>query len=216
LNSLTAEVLYQDANLAVVNKPSGILMHRSKLATDRFTFVELLQEKFRKKVYCPHRLDRQTSGVCVVAFNSGTTSDLQKSFARRQIEKTYIALTRGAFPDVLMVERPLTDDKGQLKEAVTEFKCLQRYSRCSLVLASPRTGRQHQIRRHLAHNAHHIVGDTTYGKGGINKDFRQNHSLHRLFLHAHTLGFEHPRTGVEYVVTVPLPPELLFVLQTLT
>lgn len=208
-------VIYQDDYLAVVDKPSGVLMHRSKIAADKITLVELLQNQFGKKIYCPHRLDRQTSGVCVIAFDALTTSALQKSFARRQVQKTYLALTRGQFPDTLAVDRPLTDDNGVPKEAFTCFKCLQRFLRSSLVEAAPRTGRQHQIRRHLAHNAHHIIGDTKYGKGGINRDFRQNHSLHRLFLHAHTLTFEHPRTGIEIKATLPLPTELLLVLATL-
>jgi tRNA pseudouridine65 synthase len=209
------EVLYMDACLAVVDKPSGILMHRSKIAADKITLIELLQRQLNKKIYCPHRLDRQTSGVCVIAFDALTTSALQKSFARRQVKKTYLALTRGLFPDALTVDRPLTDDNGLPKEALTFFKCLQRYSRSSLVEAAPTTGRQHQIRRHLAHNAHHIIGDTKYGKGGINRDFRQDHSLHRLFLHAHTLTFEHPRTSVEIKTTLPLPTELQVVLNSL-
>jgi tRNA pseudouridine65 synthase len=216
MNSMAEiEVLYLDAHLAVIDKPSGILMHRSKIAADKITLVELLQAQLGKKIYCPHRLDRQTSGVCVIAFNALTTSLLQKSFARRQVQKTYIALTRGLFPDTLIVDRPLTDDNGLLKEASTYFKCLQRFARSSLVEAAPTTGRQHQIRRHLAHNAHHIIGDTKYGKGGINRDFRQDHCLHRLFLHAHTLTFEHPCTGVEIRATLPLPTELQVVLNTL-
>ena len=190
-------------------------MHRSKLAPDKITFVELLQERFGKRVFCPHRLDRQTSGVCVIAFDAITTAVLQRSFARRQVKKTYIALTRGLFPEQLIVDRFLKDENGQPKEAYTNFKCLRRFAHCSLIEALPKTGRQHQIRRHLAHNAHHIVGDTTYGKGGINRDFRQNHNLHRLFLHAQTLTFEHPRTGVEITTTVELPAELLLVLSTL-
>jgi tRNA pseudouridine65 synthase len=190
-------------------------MHRSKIAVDKITFIELLQERFDRKVYCPHRLDRQTSGVCVIGFDSETTSSVQKSFARRQVQKTYLALTRGMFPDTLTVDRPLTDDNGQRKEAFTLFNCLKRFARSSLVEAVPRTGRQHQIRRHLAHNAYHIIGDTKYGKGGINRDFRQNHRLHRLFLHAHTITFEHPRTGVLIKATLPLPTELLNVLSTL-
>ncbi len=209
------EVLYQDNYLAVVNKPSGVLMHRSKIAADKITFLELLQENFGRKIFCPHRLDRQTSGVCVIAFDAATTAGLQQSFARRHVQKTYLALTRGHFPDTLTVDRPLKDDKGQPKEAITNFRCLQHFSRCSLLLASPLTGRRHQIRRHLAHNAHHIVGDTTYGKGGINRDFRQTHGLYRLFLHAHTLTFEHPRTSVEIKATLALPSELLAVLSTL-
>jgi len=214
-DNLLIQCFYEDSHLAVVSKPSGVLMHRSKLATDKITFVELLQKKFGKKVFCPHRLDRQTSGVCVIAFDAQTTSNLQKSFARRQVDKKYLSLVRGHFPDNFSVDRSLKDENGQPKAAFTTFQCVRRFSRCSLILATPLTGRQHQIRRHLAHSAHHIVGDTTYGKGGINRDFRQNHSLHRLFLHAHTLTFDHPRTGVQIKTTVSLPIELLSVLNSI-
>jgi len=208
-------ILYQDAFLAVVEKPSGLLMHRSDIAPDKVTLVEKLQELTGKKVFLPHRLDRQTSGVCVITFDSETAAALQKLFSERTIRKSYLALVRGQFPDFLSVERPLTDDSGKPKESKTEFACLQRYDQVSLIRANPLTGRRHQIRRHLAHQAHHIIGDTTYGKGGINREFRAKSNLHRLFLHAESLVFVHPRTGVEMRVESVLPEELSSVLSLL-
>jgi tRNA pseudouridine65 synthase len=209
-------VLRTGPEWAVVEKPSGILMHRSEIAPDRETLVDLLKAQTGRDIYCVHRLDRQTSGVCLVAFNAETTALLQKVFARRQVEKNYLALVRGSFPDTLTVERPLTGDDGKKREASTEFGCVHRFRSCSLIRANPLTGRRHQIRRHLAHQMHHIIGDTTYGKGGINREFREKYNLHRLFLHAERLKFTCPRSEAEVEVRSVLPEGLAAVVSLLT
>lgn len=208
-------ILRAGPDWAVVEKPSGILMHRSEIAPDRETLVDLLKAQTGRDIYCVHRLDRQTSGVCLVAFDAETTALLQKVFARRQVEKTYLALVRGSFPETLTVERPLTGDDGKKRDATTEFACVTRFKSCSLVRASPLTGRRHQIRRHLAHQMHHIIGDTTYGKGGINREFREKYNLHRLFLHAERLKFTCPRTEAVIEVRSDLPETLARVLTLL-
>lgn len=209
------EILLAAPQWAVVEKPSGILMHRSEIAPDKETLVDLLKIQFGREVYCVHRLDRQTSGACVVAYDSETTALLQKVFARRQVEKSYLALVRGVFPDVLKVERALTGDDGKKRDASTEFNCMERFGAVSLIRANPLTGRRHQIRRHLAHHMHHIIGDTTYGKGGINREFRAKYDLHRLFLHAERLKFVCPLTAKPVEVCSRLPDALSRVIDAL-
>ena len=128
--------------------------------------------------------------------------------ARKNTRKEYLALVRGGTPAEGETRRPLTADNGVKKEAHTSFEKIAELSRCSLLRVRIHTGRRHQIRRHLSHLAHQLIGDTSYGKGRINTFFREEYGLPRLFLHASRLEIDHPRTGERLEIFAPLADDL--------
>jgi len=223
------DVLYQDSALVLVNKPAGVLVHRSAL--DRHAPRVLLQElrdHIGQRVYPVHRLDRPTSGVMVFALSNDVASQLSQQWRNQQVEKHYLAIVRGYAPETTRVEIALREEDGLRPKAenppmpaTTELQrlekvelpvCVDRYptSRYSLVAARPLTGRRHQIRRHLSHIGHPIIGDAKHGKGVHNRYFKQRYfedfpSSARLLLAATKLHFTHPVTG--QLVIAMAPPE---------
>ncbi len=204
------ELLYVDEWVVVANKPSGLLVHRGWDRDDDVAMFRV-RDAIGQHVHPLHRLDRGTSGALLFARDPVSAAKLAKAFEEHQIEKTYLALVRGEPPEEGLIDYaiPKTED-GPRVEARTRFRKIARSSvdRCSLVEAKPETGRLHQIRRHLRHINHPLVGDVAYGSGPINRHYRATYDLHRLALHAVALAFAHPVTGARIAVEAPLPPEL--------
>jgi tRNA pseudouridine65 synthase len=208
-------VLYRDASLVVVSKPSGLAVHRGPESTDHTFLLQLLAAQVGAHLYPVHRLDRGTSGVIAFALTSEDARLLQARLREEVCRKEYYALVRGTPPDRFRCDRPLSDEAGRPQEARTDFRVLDRFWNCALVRARLYTGRRHQIRRHLQHEGWHVLGDSTYGKGRLNRAFRSRYGLPRLFLHAARLVLLHPRTGEALCLRDPLPPELAAVLRRL-
>lgn len=201
------EILYQDEQLVVIDKPSGLAVHRG-WARDRVTALTVARDATGRHVYPVHRLDRGTSGVLLFAFDSETAALASESL--RQGEKSYLALVRGITPERGRIDYPIPrSPKGPRVPAVTNFVRLAvALSRYSLVEARPETGRLHQIRRHMKHLAHPLIGDTRYGDGRENRKLREGYGLSRLALHARSIRLAHPRTGAMFEVEAPMPADL--------
>jgi tRNA pseudouridine65 synthase len=222
---LELEIIYQDDRLVAINKPHGLLVHRSPIAADASEFaVQLLREQIGRKVYPVHRLDRKTGGVLLFALDPEMNSAMQQLFMEREVDKTYLAIVRGHSPDSGTIDYPLTDEKGNVHEAVTHFKTLERFeiplpfgkhltSRYSLVEVKPETGRMHQIRKHFAHIFHPIIGDRPHGCNKQNKLFLEKWVMNTMLLHAKELKFVHPETGEEIRITATLQGEFERMLQ---
>jgi len=211
------EILWRDDTVVAINKPSGLLVHNSKWAGPKETSLrQLVARQIGQQVYPIHRLDRPTSGVLLYALERGAARSWHEQLARPDTHKTYIALARGWLAGPMTADHPLKDGNTR-RSALTHFLPLAHCPKedVTLVQAMPCTGRQHQIRRHLARTAHQIIGDTTYGKGRINRHFRETYDLHRLFLHAFTLEISHPFTDERLHLQADFPPELLHSLSQL-
>lgn len=210
MTSLPIELLHVDEHLVVANKPSGLLVHRG-LANDDDVLLFRVRDALHEHVYLVHRLDRGTSGVIVVARSARIASLLGGAFAERTTEKRYLALVRGKPPDEGLIDSPVPrSEGGERVPAVTRYRTVARstVARCSLVEARPETGRFHQIRRHLKHLGHPLLGDVNYGSGALNREYRAQHGLFRLGLHAFSVAFDHPVTGARLTVTSPMPEDL--------
>jgi tRNA pseudouridine65 synthase len=208
-------ILYRSAALVAVDKPSGLAVHRGQ-SRDPVHALELVRDQVGAYVYPVHRLDRATSGVLAFALSAESARSLGAAFEGRTIDKRYLALVRGAPPDSACVDRPLSQDDGKPPQpAVTEVRTVARYGRYALVEATPKTGRTHQIRRHLKHLSCPIIGDVRYGKGDHNRWFRTRYALHRLALHATSLTLEDPATEQVVTIRAPLPGDLATTLSAL-
>ncbi len=202
------EVIYRDAALLAINKPSGMLTHPG-WARAETTALSVARSLAGQWVYPVHRLDRATSGVLLFGLDSETAGRVAKQFANGTVRKTYLALVRGIPPDSGTVDHPIPrQEGGERVDAVTEFRRLGTFERYALIEARPMTGRLHQVRRHMKHISHPIIGDTTYGKGEHNRLFRQRYGLHRLALHAARLELDHPDDGTRLVLEARLPDDL--------
>jgi tRNA pseudouridine65 synthase len=206
----TLTLLHRDEAIAVFAKPSGMLVHRG-WGDDAVVAVDLAREIVGARVHPAHRLDRATSGALVFALDPASAAALGRAFEEGRVEKRYLALVRGIAPEERLVDHPVR--KGETGPervpAITEIRRRFAGDRWSLVEARPRTGRLHQIRRHLKHLSHPIVGDVNYGKGDVNRFFRERYGLCRLALHALEVRFAHPRSGEVLTVRAPLPEDLL-------
>ncbi|MBT0585019.1 pseudouridine synthase [Alteromonas oceanisediminis] len=211
-------VLYRDDDIVVIDKPPGLLVHRSLIAKRETHFaVQMLRDQLGCFVYPVHRLDRPTSGVLVFALSSAMAATLTESFTQRQIRKHYRAIVRGHVTASAKIDYPLREildkksDKRAFKDkpaqsAQTQLTCVQRFqvplpvgryheARFSYVALSPHTGRKHQLRRHMAHVRHPIIGDTTHGDGKQNAFVRHHFNGYNLALSCTEMHFPHPRTG---------------------
>ena len=208
----TLEVLHQDDTVVVVNKPSGLLVHRSPVDRHETRFaVQLLRDQLGRRVYPVHRLDKGTSGALAFALDRDTATALAAQFAGRQVRKTYQAIVRGWPPASGTIDHPLDAVQDAYAPAAdsapkpcrTRYRTLatlelplrvDRYptARYALVELEPETGRRHQLRRHLAHLSHPIIGDSTYGKGRHNRLFAERFGVRRLLLACVRLEFAHP------------------------
>jgi tRNA pseudouridine65 synthase len=202
------KILHQDEEIVVAVKPSGLLVHRSRESRDTVFLLQELGAQIDRYLYPVHRLDRAASGAITFAFSSEGARALQERITADDTVKEYLVLVRGSAPESGESCRPLTADNGVKREARTTFSRIAEFSRCSLLRARIHTGRRHQIRRHFAHLRHHLIGDTSYGKGRINQFFRDTYQLPRLFLHAWKLEFRHPRDDTVLRVCAPLQGDL--------
>jgi tRNA pseudouridine65 synthase len=215
---LPIELLFVDDHIVVANKPSGLLVHRGWDDDDDVALFRVRDALGGKHVHAIHRLDRGTSGALVFARSPEAAAALTKTFEAREVEKQYLALVRGTPPELGTIDYaiPKSED-GARAPAMTHFRLVMRskVDRCSLVVATPVTGRLHQIRRHLRHIDHPLLGDVRYGSGSLNRHYREKYALYRLGLHAHTVAFDHPMTGQRIAVTAPVPDDLGQVLDRL-
>lgn len=220
-------LLFLDEALAIIDKPAGLLVHRTALdAHEQDAALQRLRDQLDRPVWPAHRLDRGTSGVLVFALDASVASALGVALAERRTRKRYLALVRGwPADDAGVIDHPLARDPelpsaGQpMLEAQTEWSCLRRLelpvatdrrfptTRLALLACEPVQGRRHQIRRHLKHIAHPIVGDANHGKGPLNRALAAHFGLQRLWLHAERMTLAHPLTGVALSVEAPPGPE---------
>lgn len=249
------EVLYQDEYCVAINKPAGMLVHRTWLDRHETQFVmQTLRDQLGQYIYPIHRLDRPTSGVLLFGLSSESARLLCAQFETKQVQKTYLAIVRGYLTingqTSGLIDYPLTQildkiaDKPSLQAlaqlgnpqvselekekfrdnpalmlaqpAQTQWQCLAtteqpfqartRYptSRFSLARLTPITGRKHQLRRHLKHVFHPIIGDTSYGDHHQNRAIRAHTGVHRLMLHAHTLSFNDLSSNRQITITAPV------------
>jgi tRNA pseudouridine65 synthase len=231
-------ILFRDEHLVAIHKPAGLLVHRTSLDAHEALFaVQLLRRQLKRRIFTVHRLDKATSGVLVFGLSKDAAGLLSRAFERGEVEKTYLALVRGWIAETGDIDHPLsrrfdeaelhaTQRNGAPQEARTLLRRLgtaelphrvDRYptSRYSLVELRPLTGRRHQLRRHMSHLSHHIVGDTTYGKGRHNQLFRDLFDSHRLLLASVELDLPHPLAGGRLQLTAPLDQGFLSVLERL-
>jgi tRNA pseudouridine65 synthase len=212
---LTLTLLHHDEHLVAIDKPPGLLVHRTQLAAhEGEAALQLLRDQLGRPVWPVHRLDRGTSGVLLFALSAEVASLLGAMFEQGRMDKRYLARVRG-WPreDAGLIDHPLARDPerpsaGQpLLAAQTRWRVLQREewpvstdprfatTRVALLAAEPLQGRRHQIRRHLKHIAHPILGDATHGKGPLNRAVAAHLGVNRLWLHAEQLVLTHPVSG---------------------
>ncbi|PWQ92845.1 tRNA pseudouridine(65) synthase TruC [Leucothrix pacifica] len=229
------DILYQDEHIVAINKPSGLLVHRSPIDKHETRFaIQLTRDQIGQRVYPVHRLDKPTSGVLLFALSSEVAALLTQQFTARTVHKRYWAIVRGYTQDSGVVDYPLQEQWDKMTDnlvsqdksaqsAVTHYQQLAktelpfavgRYEtvRYSLVELYPKTGRKHQLRRHMKHIFHPIVGDTTHGDGKQNTFLREQFDLQRLMLHARELNLAHPVTGDALSIHAPLAEDFQLLL----
>ncbi len=212
---MTLPIIYQDDDIIAIHKPAGLLVHKSPIDKHETRYaMQMLRDQIGQWVYPLHRLDRPTSGVLLFGLSSEVAKAMGEQFTQHSIQKTYWAIVRGYIAEHGVIDHPIKpsadfkSDKARIarkeaQEAVTEFRCLARTelpycvdrfpsSRYSLVELSPKTGRKHQLRKHLKHLSHPIIGDPKYGKSRHNNFFKQHCNAHRLLLASTHIGFSHP------------------------
>jgi tRNA pseudouridine65 synthase len=200
-------ILHRDDRLVVVAKPAGMIVHRG-WANDELALLQRVRDTVGAYVWPIHRLDRGASGCVVFALDVDAARSLNAAFAAGTVEKHYLALTRGHPPEHLVLDYPVPrTEGGERVPAVTEIWRRETFGRYALVEAHPRTGRLHQIRRHLKHLSCPLIGDVNYGKGEHNRLFRTEYDLHRLALHSLRLIVPHPDGGT-VDVTAPIADDL--------
>jgi tRNA pseudouridine65 synthase len=200
------EIVYEDEYLVAVIKPAGLLVHASPIASDASEFLlQQLRNQIGKKVYPCHRLDRKTSGIILFTFSKEMYAIVRKQWEEHKVEKGYISLVRGFVENESTVDYALTNEKGKIQDAITHFNCLKKYqipystsqfesSRYSLIYLTPETGRFHQLRKHMAHIFHPIIGDRPHGCNKQNRFFLETFKMNEMCLHSSYLKFTHPET----------------------
>jgi tRNA pseudouridine65 synthase len=213
------DILYKDDYLVAVNKPHGLLVHRSPIAADADEFaIQILRDQIGQKVFPVHRLDRKTGGVLLFALNEEMNSKMQQAFMDQRVDKKYHAIVRGFTDSSGTIDYPLANESGKVQEAVTHYRTLEHFtlpypsgkfptSRYSLVEVEPETGRMHQIRKHFAHIFHPIIGDRPHGCNKQNRFFLEQFGMNTMLLHASSIEFSHPVSGESVLIQAPLRDE---------
>lgn len=211
-------VLYRDDTLIAIDKPAGLLVHKSPIDRHATQFaVQMLRDQIGQKVYPCHRLDRPTSGVLLFALDSVSLTAIRNAFDKHRVDKVYHAIVRGWTPDSGCIDYPLRSElnPSKVQDAVTDYQTLERsvvgrpvgryaQGRFSWLRLCPKTGRTHQLRRHMAHIRHPIIGDTRHGDGTQNRFARQQCGRQLLMLRAIQLKLPHPVTGAPLTVNAPM------------
>ncbi|WP_159565823.1 tRNA pseudouridine(65) synthase TruC [Budvicia diplopodorum] len=220
------DILYQDEHLIAVNKPSGWLVHRSWLdRNEKVVVMQTVRDQIGQHVFTVHRLDRPTSGVLLMALSSEVAHRLSLQFEQHQINKVYHAVVRGYVDESGTIDYALVEEldkvadkfakeEREAQQAVSHYKTLSlaeapiavgRYTsaRYSLVELNPETGRKHQLRRHMAHISHPIIGDSRHGDLRHNRALAEHFDCPRLMLHASHLALNHPVTAQPLVISAP-------------
>ena len=221
------EIIYRDEYLVAVNKPHGLLVHRTKIAADADVFaLQMLRDQLGVQVTPVHRIDRKTAGVLIFSLNTDINRAMNLLFDASAVEKRYLAIVRGYTPDSEIVDYPLRKDNGLLQQAVTAYRTIERVEvpvafgkhqtqRYSLVEVNPKTGRMHQIRKHFNHLRHPIIGDRPHGCNKQNKLFKEQWGITTMMLHASEVSFIHPLTGQMLNIEAALHPEFVNCLNVL-
>lgn len=211
-------LIHCDEHLVAVDKPHALAVHRSRLVgADEDYLMDRLRLQVEGRLHAVHRLDRATSGVLLIARSQDIAADLGRQLMARTVEKTYLAVVRGWPAEQGEIDYPLSGSslRGEAKPALTRWRRLAtvevpiatgRYpqQRYALLEVSPETGRYRQIRRHFHHVSHHLLGDTSHGRGDHNRLLRQHFGVHRLLLHAWRLAVVHPVTQQALRLEAPL------------
>jgi tRNA pseudouridine65 synthase len=223
------EILYQDEHLVAVNKPAGMLVHRSWLDRHETVFVmQTLRDQIGQHVFTVHRLDKPTSGVLLLALSSDVARLLSQQLENHQVNKVYHAVVRGYMPEDGTVDYSLTEELDKIADkfanpdkapqpAVTHYRVLAKVempvpvgpydtARYSLVELTPETGRKHQLRRHMSHLHHPILGDSAHGDLKQNRGMIKHFSCPGLMLHASHMQLSHPVTGETIELTARWDP----------
>jgi len=228
LEKTILEIIYKDEVMIIVNKPTGLLVHRSPIAADASEFaIQVLRDQIGQKVFPVHRLDRKTSGLLVFALNEEVNKLMQVAFMNRAIEKKYLAIVRGFVAANGTIDYALTNEAGKVQDALTHFRLLQHFeieiptgkfttARYSLVEVEPETGRMHQIRKHFAHIFHPIIGDRPHGCNKQNKLFLEKWGMNSMLLHASELTFKHPISDQEMTFKASLPADFNLTIERLS
>lgn len=213
------QIVYQDDHLIAINKPHGLLVHRSSIAGDAKVFaLQMLRDQIGRHVSPVHRLDRKTGGLLLFAFEKDVETAMHQQFMNGEVQKKYLAVLRGYAPDREDIDYPLAKENGALQDAFTSFITLKRAeldvafgkhptSRYSLIEATPTTGRMHQLRRHFAHIFYPIIGDRKHGCNKQNRFFKEQWEMTTMLLHASELLFKHPVTGMSIHLKAPVQEE---------
>lgn len=231
------EIIYEDEHVVAINKEAGLLVHRSWLDKGETRFaMQLTRDAVGCHVFPVHRLDRPTSGVLLFAKSSAVARTLTDAFTERRVTKQYLAVVRGFIPQSGTVDYALSFQPDAIADkfarmdkpaqtAVTHWQCLAQVelpvavskkhptSRYSLVRLTPETGRKHQLRRHMKHLFHPIIGDTSYGDIRHTRFFRSQYDCQRMLLHAQTLALNHPVTNEPLVLRADVDSEWQRVLE---
>ncbi len=221
------EIIYLDDHFVVVSKPAGLLVHRSEIDRHETQFaLQIARDIIGQRLYPVHRLDKPTAGALLFALSSNDAKEMMHLFANGNVNKRYLAIVRGYTPEYGNIDYPLKEQLDRISDrkarknkvaqrAVTAYQRLAtvelpyaagRYptSRYSLLEVVPKTGRKHQIRRHMKHIFHPLLGDTTHGDGKHNQLFRKQFACHRLLLSAVGLSFYHPVVGKKICLNASL------------
>ncbi len=220
-------VLYRDEHIVVIDKPPNLLVHRSEIDRHETRFaIQILRDQIGHRVWPAHRLDRGTSGVLLFGLNPEMASRLGRQFEAGTVGKRYWAVVRGHPQENGVIDHPLSRQRDayefsgersshEAQPATTYYHRLARIelpvaidrypcSRYALLELEPLTGRRHQLRRHLKHIAHPIIGDATYGKGRHNRYFAEHLACQRLLLACVEISFDHPVSGVRLQIKAPV------------
>lgn len=235
---MSLPILFEDEDIIVINKPFGLLVHRTKMDFgETESVVTYMKKQTGEKVFTVHRLDKPTSGVLIMTKNAEMAKVLSLDFSERKVHKKYLALVRGQFPKEITIDHPLKEELDKISDkmarrdkpaqtALTHAKFLEsielpievdKYptSIYSLVEASPVTGRKHQVRRHLRHINHPVIGDINYGSSKHNRYFEKEFGIKRLYLTCIEMSFTHPRAKENLKIKAPLDQDFSRVLKKL-
>lgn len=232
------DILYRDQYLVAINKPSGLLVHRSMIDRHETRFaLQLLRDQIGQHVFPLHRLDKPTSGVLLFALSPDIARIASQQFTEQKVDKKYLAIVRGYCDEQGVIDYPLKEELDKVADrssrhdkpaqaAVTRYRRIHtieipvkvdRYptSRYSLVELHPKTGRKHQLRRHMKHIAHPIIGDAKHGKGKHNRFFQVHFNCRRLLLACTCFRLQHPITDTQLDIRAPLDNDFQSVIQRL-